>query len=683
MHSSERVIYSLVCRPPLRALGLPRESSWMRSLFVVPSCCPGLLLHRSHLVLELAASISWRACGLNGFPPLIARAHANRLDWCSDRWLMFSGKKTNVSLAHVVFQRYGGSKSINTIGSVVLMIAVIIGPGVVLLPGSFATAGIIPSVIASAVVWALGTISGSMMCEAIGALPGNATFKNRIEYLTGTKFYVGKPVYRIAVAAFYMSFFLTILFYVVQSSLLIDAMVAEVSGETCGFRLNDQVFVCHQSPILPNRDFCGAFVTKAMCLSDAALGCNWIEQPTAILANPTSVGCFPDTTTLWGRSVPLIITYGLLVVVVFCVPLTFNTLEDNVPIQFASVVMTYVIFSIWLYGCAQHIILSWPEYRFSENIVWVGDWSSIATMIGTVLFNSGIAHLLPGWLSEKHRGVSINFTLWTAGGVTLIANLVIGLVGAVSYGHYFRSAERADILAALVSPKFLSHATHTVVVTATYSYPFIVLMPSIPLCGVMLKYSLTQGGMTVRQAQFFAVTVPFLVAIPFLSYYSRLATLISWASLGALSVADVFIPLWLFRKVIRRRAAEGDSEPPVLSLQGSFSYSAVEAHEIAVSPNVVFAEELSSIIEKMPPMELPPLESLPLRQSQTPSYGSPRVKSPSPPASPQLPHRAPAVHRALPLIANDLVAQARWCGVLFFISSVVIVVSGIGLVYPV
>ena len=68
-----------------------------------------------------------------------------------------------------------------------------------------------------------------------------------------------------------------------------------------------------------------------------------------------------------------------------------------------------------------------------------------------------------------------------------------------------------------------------------------------------------------------SVILPFLVAIPFLSHYTTLSSMLAWSSLLIFALIDVGVPLWLYLSVLHWKvmALFPDVAPMVRSIVSS------------------------------------------------------------------------------------------------------------------
>ena len=303
---------------------------------------------------------------------------------------------------------------------------------------------------------------------------------------------------------------------------------------------------------MPDFDWCKQFdKNRTKCLSDEALGCNWgWPEDFGETTKSGKQSCFPDSRTLWGREVPIVITHGLIFVIVICIPLSLGNLESNVGVQVVSCLGTFVIFAVWLIAMrAKAENEASPKPITEWQVPWVGQGLGVANLIGTVMYSSGFAHYMPSILNESKRTVNVNKLIWLSSTCALVWTLALGYGGATVFGHLFRNNVRADLLEAISNSRQTPAVMERWAQIGVWAFPFLVLIPGIPVACVMLKYNLQQegAGMSEPAALFWAVAFPFLVALPFLSYHSLLNTAVAWLSVVILSLVDVIIPLRLYK----------------------------------------------------------------------------------------------------------------------------------------
>jgi hypothetical protein len=134
--------------------------------------------------------------------------------------------------------------------------------------------------------------------------------------------------------------------------------------------------------------------------------------------------------------------------------------------------------------------------------------TNLSQVLGTVIFNYAFVITIPSWINEKKQGVGINKSVWIATSISTVFYLAIGFFGAWSLSF----DQQQDILDGIVvqahGPKWL----HVVSKVCVYLFPIVVLLSSIPVFSIIIRYNLVENKICRKSiANFWAVIFPWIL----------------------------------------------------------------------------------------------------------------------------------------------------------------------------
>ena len=212
----------------------------------------------------------------------------------------------------------GHSKNIGSVGSFSLLFGAITGPGLVIIPWVFQTAGWLPTVAIFLLISVLTGLAGLFLIEAISKYPENAGFQRNVELTTLVYHFYGRRWHDVMQLSLYLSMQSITISSIVISAQTIDNFLVAVSGYSCGFQL---------APTL-----------------------DWV------CARTVTQNASPFTGIM-------LFTYGYLLLIVVILPQTTMDLNDNVVIQFSKFDFTILnqsvhltmLYSIFHYCIGNHV----------------------------------------------------------------------------------------------------------------------------------------------------------------------------------------------------------------------------------------------------------------------------------------------------------------------------------------
>lgn len=392
-----------------------------------------------------------------------------------------------------------GSKTIGFFGGFALLVNNMSGPGMMQIPYIFQQAGWLPPLVCLIVVCIVATLSSTMLCEAMSAIPGNEHFEDRVELTTLAKFFFGRWGFYITLFLFVLSLQAVNVASIVVSAQTMDLTIVRIFKKTCAFEWAPKPgFICHE-------------------------GYGVGDSP------------FGDDT--------FVISIGFVVVLIMAVPLGYVNLDDNIIVQKIAFILFLLIMLEWIV---------WFIYRGPldySNVPVVG--GDLSTVLGTVIFNYAYVTTIPSWVNEKKPHVSVNKSMWGAAVLSTVLFSVVGIIGAWAYK--FKASQ--DVLSKInddqnvVPNSWLLIASQVTV----YAFPMVALLSGIPIFSIIVRYNLVENNICKKfWANIFAVIFPWVVAIP--AYTGTgLMNVINWTSLLINGAINFIIPVLLY--VLSRRDA--------------------------------------------------------------------------------------------------------------------------------
>lgn len=347
-------------------------------------------------------------------------------------------------------KNFGGAKTIGYWGGVMLLINNVAGPTVSLMPSLAQEAGWLAMVLVMALIASLSAACGFLLTAAVRSMPGNQDFDERVEYCDLIRHYFRPPVDSCIMLTYHVYLILTLMTYIIQSAQVIDYVILDAFGCAPGLVIsNAQVLVC------------------------------------GTLKN--SVTPFGDVTVL---------SSSMLLIVVVCIPLAMQNLDDNVLLQWIAIIGFSVMAVYWLW-----FLSSRDEFPQQVAVMTCSQGS----LWGTVLFNFAFMSALPSWLNEKRPDVPVGKSFAVALGYVLVVYSAIGVVGAMAFHPYFSTAQN------LFSK--LNGSGSQVARLSVAAYPILQNFTSIPVLAIFIRYNLQSFGLGPRASLSVSLILPWVLSI--------------------------------------------------------------------------------------------------------------------------------------------------------------------------
>ncbi|EGG18059.1 hypothetical protein DFA_06726 [Cavenderia fasciculata] len=389
-----------------------------------------------------------------------------------------------------------GHKTIGAIGSISLLIGNMTGPGMVGIALQFQQGGWLLTILGFAAIMLLSTLAGLFMIESMASIPGNPRFQLRVEFTMLVRFYFGKWGY-----------------YIAQVFINIALQATNVASIIICAQVMDSMFI---------------FMFKKTCGLEAYPHVRWVCETVA-----------SSNSSPFNSEYYMFFTLGYLVVLVLIIPLGFLNLDDNIIVQICAVCLMFTITSSW-------VIMFIIHGLNVDNMPTFGDGPGMAQIMGNVMFNYAYVTTIPSWVNEAKPTVNINKTVWGSASLSTAVFVVIGLFGALSFGHMPSSSDILSVINSSPEANIFSKI-------CVYIFPFVVLASSIPVYSIIVRYNLMQNDLMPKSAaNFVAVVLPWLIVIPFMTG-DGLNKISNWSSIFFSSIANFIIPLLIYLRSIQFR----------------------------------------------------------------------------------------------------------------------------------
>jgi len=141
----------------------------------------------------------------------------------------------------------------------------------------------------------------------------------------------------------------------------------------------------------------------------------------------------------------------------------------------------------------------------------------------------------------KRKSASINKTIWISIITSSIFYILIGWLGGYAYNY----DTNGDLLSAIAASN-LPGVLHKISQVLIYLFPIGIVVSSIPVFCIIIRYNLISNEICPRWAAFLLANVlPWIIAIPVYSG-TTLQNLINWSSLIVGGFINFIIPLVMF-----------------------------------------------------------------------------------------------------------------------------------------
>lgn len=374
-----------------------------------------------------------------------------------------------------------GKKTIGTLGSWVLLINNITGPGLVILPVAFQVSGWIPCLLLLGIMGAMSIVCCSFITESMTKIPGNENFQGRVEFLYLTRNFFNDIGYKIVLFLFITSLVTTNVSSIVESGQSLDKAMLQM-GTSCAL------------------EFYPDFGFKCIHSEDS---------------NEDSV--FGDA---------YVLSVGYLVILVIAIPLGYMNLDDNIVVQIVSCIGLVVICTVWfVYMCFEGLDLDRIPAATSSSDAF-----------GYVCFNFAYIITIPSWINEKKPDVNAKSAMVWTNIIGVLAFVLSGFLGAMAF-HFDNGADMLSVLTELDKALYVR--------IFTFLFPLFTLVSSIPVFSIIMRYNLLENKIcSTPVANFWSVIFPWVLSLFFYGG-NAINYILLWTGLATVYPLNFMVPAYL------------------------------------------------------------------------------------------------------------------------------------------
>jgi hypothetical protein len=393
-----------------------------------------------------------------------------------------------------------GAADIGFWGSFCLLTNNICGSGMVVIPGIFQTCGWIWTVGAFVVIAIWMAIATLYLTRTIARLHCNQNFDVRVEISGLAKFLFPKWLYHGTVYVFVLNFMAQNISNIVVSSQVMDAMIIQAVGKTCGLQLY---------PAISQPFSCVSFNANDSNPTDSSFGSNYV------------------------------ISFGYILTMIICIPFGYLNLDDNIYIQFGGLLFVLLCMITWIF--------QFNDIGFQPSYVpATGSPSSMLSSLSAIIFNYGFVASVPSWLNEKGKSVAARSVIIYAVCTSTLFYLILGYFGGIGIAPSFL-ANGAGFLQFFYTNL---HPIWTMSRICVYIFPCANLMTSIPVFSIIIRYNLLNNKLCSKYvANLFAVVFPWILSLFFYSG-NQLNFIINWSSALFFVFINAILPSMLYNAQI-------------------------------------------------------------------------------------------------------------------------------------
>ncbi|KAF8128973.1 AAAP amino acid permease [Boletus edulis] len=377
-------------------------------------------------------------------------------------------------------------RTIGYLGSVALLVSSITGPSMVVIPLLFQQAGWLTPLLAFVAIALLSGTAALFVVEAMSSIEGNEAFQASIEFTTIAHLFLGKRWHLTVQVLLYLALQTLVIASLLESFQGMDAFLISLAHKTCAVSFTDGWVCVSQIPPNANSAFSGHILGS----------------------------------------------FGTLITISLIFPLSLVHLVDNIIFQVVSFIVLLIITVVWI------IVFIVGGLNTNHTPV-VGH--SQSTVVGFVLSNFSFVMTIPAWVNNTHPSVNIRLVVWMSVLISCLIYIPIGWLGSLA----FVFQDNATLLQAFATDT--RHGTLSKIArVSSYVFPLAVLITSIPVFTIVIRYNLLRGNIcSYKMAVFWSAIFPWLIAIP-LQTNDGLAIILNWASLVFTTPSNLLVPFILF-----------------------------------------------------------------------------------------------------------------------------------------
>ena len=410
------------------------------------------------------------------------------------------------------------SCKIGWVGSFVLFVNTIIGPGILAIPWCYATSGFWPSTLGIVVASVLACYAVLMIIDVVRRMPNNVDFSRELAFCDPVEHFIGPKANRVA----HVFFFAAMLCQTVATI----SVAAQTLDEICGFCFGRAwAFVVT-----------GRFAGDVFTWNESE--CDGLDTCEPFFTGSGGDDSVPTTT--------LIISAGYVALLCITMPFCRADLNDQMGLQYASFAILVVCTAIFLaYAGAQD--------GAASNMPGV-DWERMTNLPGTLVFNFMYTVFCTSWLSEKAPDVSASEIAKASALVSGVVYVVFGAILAAAFGTAV-TTDVATVLSATSRPTYVR--------VSSYAFGLGVLVSGIPVNIIITRDNLLAARMSRVKANGLAMVLPWLVS--WVVYESSaFGTLVDYSGLLVVAPLALVVPFVVY--LAMQKPPPDETCPPLASL---------------------------------------------------------------------------------------------------------------------
>lgn len=394
-----------------------------------------------------------------------------------------------------------GVCKIGWLGSFVLFVNTIIGPGILAIPYIYATAGFYPTTLGIAFASVVACYAVIATSEVVRRMPNNATFERELAFCDPIEYFVGPRCNRIAHWLFFAAMFCQTVATISPAAQTLD----EIGGFCFGRAWALVVTGAHR----------WTFFTWNESQCDGVDTCE-----------PFFTGSGGDDSISEGS---LVFTAGYALLLVVTMPFCQAKLDSQMGLQVVSFVVLVVATLIFIgYGIAEAegFPAEMPD----------ADFMRLTQLPGTLIFNFMYTVFCTSWLSEKAPEVEPADIAKSSAVVSGIVYVAFGSLMAVVFGTAV-TTDVATVLSATERPTYVR--------VASYAFGLGVLVSGIPVNIIITRDNLLAARLSRSQANALAMVLPWCVS--WLVYESTaFGVLVAVSGLVIVAPLALVVPFFLY-----------------------------------------------------------------------------------------------------------------------------------------
>ncbi|KAH0835793.1 AAAP amino acid permease [Lanmaoa asiatica] len=392
-------------------------------------------------------------------------------------------------------------RTINFLGSVALLVSNMTGPSLVVIPLLFQQAGWLTPLLTFAAIALLSGAAALFLVEAMSSIEGNEGFQASIEFTTIAHLFLGKRWHVVVQGLLYLAIQTLVIASMLESFQIMDAFLISVAHKTCAVSFTDG-WVCG---------------TSHFSMDDTS------SMYTVNQIPPNGSSAFSGY---------ILGSFGTLITLSLILPLSLIRLVDNIIFQVASFIVLLITTIVW--------VVIFALSGLNANAIPVVGYNQ-SSVVGFVLSNFSFVTMIPAWVNNTHPSVNIRHAVWISVLISCLIYIPVGWMG----GSAFVIPNNATLLQVFGTDTGRG-ALNVVAQVSSYVFPLAVLITSIPVFTIVVRYNLLRGNLcSNKMAIFWSAIVPWLITIPFQTN-GGLATILNWASLIFTSPSNLLVPFILF-----------------------------------------------------------------------------------------------------------------------------------------